>query len=208
MANIKLGNTVYRNIDRVQFSDENSSGVVNFMPADPAIAAFTQASAQVIGGYYEDPNFTSITVAGLLFVSMFETVYLPNLVNLVSSIGGAASRISCKNFIAPRLKSFEESFTASGLVETIDVTDLESCRFYSFAGTHIKNLIFRGNQVPTTNAGMASVAGSSNVSLYVPSAMIASYQANADFATLVSNKGWQIKAIEGSQYQDTEWFKS
>lgn len=206
MVDLKLGNTAYNGIDRIQISKSDSSGVVNFAPSDELFGAMGAASGYV-SSYYENPYITTLSPAGAFLISNFETVYLPNLTSMVANANlGNINRLSCKNFIAPKLTMSPDQLTNGGNVEVVDFTDLTGMRYYAMGGSELTAVILRGNTVVDLSPNAANFK--SGVTAYVPTAMLSAYNADTLWAGLVSSKNWTITAIEGSQYENPNWFKS
>lgn len=72
--------------------------------------------------------------------------------------------------------------------------------------THLTKLIIRGSNVPTlggtgTFTGTPFASGGTGGALYVPSALIASYQAATNWSTILGYANNQILPIEGSIYE-------
>ena len=203
MVDLKLGNQTYNGIDRVQINKADSSGVVNFTPSDDLFAAM---SGTVVVGLYENPYITAMSASAMGIANMFTTAYFANVTQFVSARGlGAVNKCSCKYFIAPKLQ-VADNISWNGEVNVLDFTDLTSAAYYSFSSSNLTAVIIRGtNTVPTVGSAANQKA---NVTVYVPSSMVSAYNNNSGWAALVSDKGWTITALEGSQYENPDWFRT
>lgn len=201
MVDLKLGSTTYSGIDRVQISKADSSGVVNFTPSDVLFAAL---QGEKVGGLYENPYLVTLSKGITQITMAFDTVYLPNVVVNSVALYGAANSIGCKRFIAPKLtKSAQLSW--GGQVEIMDFTDMPTIEGYGISGTRLHSVILRKG----TMVALAEPDHQGNVTqtIYVPSSLLSAYQADTNWSQLLS-KGRTFAAIEGSAYENTDWFRT
>lgn len=200
MADVKLGNTTHTGITRLELTDAEQNTVL-FMEADDFLGVLSGGSGY---DYFENEDLTSISAfATHYFFSKFTTVYVPN----VTGIAGTPNWLRCENFIAPKLTTTGVSLTNGGVgrLKIVDFGALESVGNYGLSGGGLTTVILRGNTVPTVSNVNNQTA---NITVYVPEAMLASYQADTTWQSLVSNKNWTLVKIEGSTYEDTDWFKT
>lgn len=200
MADVKLGNTNHTGITRLELTDSEQNTVL-FMEADDFLGVLSGGSGY---DYFENHDLTAISAfATRYFFSKFTTVYVPN----VTGIAGVANWLNCENFIAPKLTTTGVSLTngGAGRLKIVDFGALETVGNYGLSGRGLTTVILRGNTVPTVSSVNNQTA---NITVYVPEAMLASYQADTTWQSLVSSKNWTLVKIEGSTYEDTDWFKS
>lgn len=200
MADVKLGNTTHTGITRLELTDADQNTAL-FMEADDFLGVLSGGSGY---DYFENADLTSISAfATHYFFSKFTTVYVPN----VTGLAGTANWLNCENFIAPKLTTTGVSLTngGAGKLKIADFGALASVGNYGLSGAGITTVILRGDTVPTVSNVSNQKA---NVTVYVPEAMLASYQADATWQSLVSSKNWSIVKLEGSTYENTDWFKS
>ena len=95
------------------------------------------------------------------------------------------------------------------ILEKIDFGKLEQLGSQTFTNcNNLQTLIIRTNQVCSINninafSGTPFWSTGSGGTLYVPQALIASYQADTNWATVLAfNANNQISAIEGSPYEN------
>lgn len=201
MVDLKLGSTTYSGIDRVQISKADSSGVVNFTPSDVLFAAL---QGEKVGGLYENPYLVTLSKPMTLISLAFDTVYLPNVVGSSVVYYGGANSVGCKRFIAPKLtKSAQLSW--GGDVQIMDFTDMPTIEGYGISGTKLHSVILRKDTMVT----LAEPDHQGNVTqtIYVPSSLLSAYQADSNWSQLLS-KGRTFAAIEGSAYENTDWFRT
>ena len=208
MANVKIGNTTYSNVDNVQLKDADNVGeVTNWMQSDDFNKVL---SGQTINKLYENEYLTVANTTAIYYFCAFDIVYVPNLMSFSTNVGynenNNPTRLSCKKFIAPKLTTTGSQLTYFGSVNVVDFTDLIEVANYGFAGGSLTAIILRGDTVPTV--GSPSAQSSNHPTVYVPSAMLTSYQNNAAWTSLVNDKGWTLTALEGSEYENPEWFRS
>lgn len=109
----------------------------------------------------------------------------------------------------PNLLSMPTAFLQGCyLLTKIDCGKLEQINSQSMANcSQLQTLIIRANQVCTINntnafVGTAFYTNGTGGTLYVPQALIASYQADTNWATVLAyNPNNQILAIEGSPHE-------
>lgn len=201
MEDLKIGGAQFEDVDRIQLNKADLTGVVNFMESgdfmDAMQSSFPMATKKTL---YENQYLTTLGESGATFLTNFTTAYLPNVTAL--SYARLPNTLNCINIILPKLKTVTQYFTAGGNCEVIDLTEVTTIENNVFAGTHLSAVIIRGNAVPTLNAAGAKASG---VTLYVPTEMLSSYQADTAWSTLT---GWTFTALEGSAYADPDWFRS
>lgn len=202
MVDLIIGGETFEDVDRIQLNKADLTGVVNFMEAavflDVAGTEMTTKSP-----FYENPYLTTLGESGAAFVSAFTTVYLENVQTIgFSRIQGA---LKCIKIILPKALTVPQHFTYGGnMTELIDLTDVTSIENHSLGSTKLNTVIIRGGSVPTVNTTGQRATG---VTLYVPSSMIASYQADTNWAALFTG-GWSVSALENSAYASPDWFRS
>lgn len=202
MANVKVGSTTYTGVNTLELINASTNDSVSFAEADDFMEIMAGGSGY---DYYENSQLTSISQwATHWFFSRFTTVYLPNVTTLAQN---NANHLNCENFIAPKLTSVANQLTngGAGKCKIVDIGALTEIGTYGFSGGGLTTIILRGNTVPSCSSVNNQKAG---VTVYVPSAMLSSYQADTTWQSLVSSKNWTLTALEGSQYEDTDWFKS
>lgn len=201
MVDLKLGNTTYSGIDRIQISKADSSGVVNFTPSDVLFAAL---QGEKVGGLYENPYLVALSKGITQIAIAFDTVYLPNVVGASTTLYGGANSIGCKRFIAPKLtKSAQISW--NGQVEIMDFTDMPTIEDYAISGSNLHSIILRKDTMVTL--AHPDHQGTHTQTIYVPSSLLSAYQADTNWSQLLS-KGRTFAAIEGSAYEDPDWFRT
>jgi len=201
MVDLKLGAKTYSGIDRLQISKADSSGVVDFMESD---SFNTILSGGAVDGLYENPYLTKLGKFFPYFAS-FTTVYLPNVTQLSDTNVGSWQ--SCVNLIMPKLESAADQLTwASNTLKVVDFSSLTAVGTYGLNGNKLTSIILRGNTVPTI--GNVANQSANKPTVYVPSAMLSAYNADSSWSSLVSTKEWTITALEGSQYEDPDWFRT
>lgn len=203
MVDLKIGGATFENVDRIQLNKADLTGVVNFMEASDFLdVAGTEMTTK--NPFYENPYLTTLGESGAAFVTGFTTVYLEN----VQTIGFSRiqNALSCIKIILPKVLTVPQHFTYGSNVKTelIDLTDVTSIENHSLGSTKLSTVIIRGGSVPTVNTTGQKATG---VTLYVPSSMIASYQADTNWAALFSG-GWSVSALENSAYASPDWFRS
>ena len=202
MVDLKIGGETFEDGDRIQLNKADLTGVVNFMEeADFLDVAGTDMSTK--NPFYENPYLTTLGESGAAFLH-FTTVYLEN----VQTIGFSRipDSLSCIKIILPKVLTVPQHFTYGSNVKTelVDLTDVTSIENHSLGSTKLNTVIIRGGSVPTVNTTGQKATG---VTLYVPSSMIASYQADTNWAALFSG-GWSVSALENSAYASPDWFRS
>lgn len=201
MVDLKIGGATFEDVDRIQLNKADLTGVVNFMEQgdfmDVMQSSYPMTTKKTL---YENKYLTTLGDSGATFLADFTTAYLPNVTAL--SYSRLPNTLNCTKIILPKLKTVTQFFTAQGKCEVIDLTEVTTIENNVFAGTYLSAVIIRGNAVPTLNATGAKASG---VTLYVPTAMLSSYQADTAWSTLT---GWTFTALEGSAYADPDWFRS
>lgn len=201
MVDLKLGSTTYSGIDRVQISKADSSGVVNFTPADDIFAVFNGTK---VGGLYENPYVTGMSGALDALLAGFDIAYLPNVVTLSNNIHDNPNKLKVGTFVAPKLtKSNQLSW--NGNVKIMDFTDMPTIGDYGISGTQLHSVILRKNTMVTLDH--PDHQGTVTQTIYVPSSLLSAYQADTNWSQLLS-KGRTFAAIEGSAYENTDWFRT
>lgn len=202
MVDLKLGSTTYSGIDRVQISKADSSGVVNFTPSDDIFAVFNGTK---VGGLYENPYVTGMSRALSVLLAGFDIAYLPNVVSLSSAIQDNVNSLKVGTLVAPKLQS-SGALSWNGSVKVMDFTELKTIEAYGISGTKLGTVILRGNTMAQLNNNVTSQGNVTQV-IYVPQSLLSTYQADANWSQLLS-KGRTFSAIEGSAYEDTDWFRT
>lgn len=203
MVDLIIGGETFEGVDRIQLNKADLTGVVNFMEAaDFLDVAGTEMTTK--NPFYENPYLTTLGESGAAFVTGFTTVYLEN----VQTIGFSRiqNAISCIKIILPKVLTVPQHFTYGANVKTelVDLTDVTSVENHALGSTKLSTVIIRGGSVPTVNTTGQRATG---VTLYVPSSMIASYQADTNWAALFTG-GWSVSALENSAYASPDWFRS
>lgn len=205
MVDLIIGGETFEGVDRIQLNKADLTGVVNFMEAADFLDVMgTEMTTK--NPFYENPYLTTLGESGAAFVSAFTTVYLEN----VQTIGFTRipDTLKCIKIILPKVLTVPQHFTyASGSnakTELVDLTDVTSIENHSLGSTKLSTVIIRGGSVPTVNTTGQRATG---VTLYVPSTMIASYQADTNWAALFTG-GWSVSALENSAYASPDWFRS
>lgn len=201
MVDLKLGNTTYSGIDRIQISKADSSGVVNFTPSDDIFAVFNGTR---VGGLYENPYVTGMSKVLSVFLAGFDIAYLPNVVSLSNVIDGDPNYLKVGTLVAPKLTS-SGMISWNGTVKVMDFTAVTAINNYGISGTQLGTVILRGGTMVTL--ARPDTQGNITQTIYVPSSLLSAYQADANWSQLLS-KGRTFAAIEGSAYENTDWFRT
>lgn len=158
---------------------------------------------------YENENITTIPIIyALAYRSNLESVKLPNLQSLQAHPFDG-TKISV--LVLPKLSKFLgwQPFYGMTYLTTLDILGAASAQGQAFNGsTALKTLIVRrtsdimalGNINAFNNTPFAS--GKAGGTLYVPSALISSYQSATNWSTILGYPNNSIQAIEGSQYEN------
>ena len=199
MANVKVGSTTYTGVSRTDMINAGTNASVYFMESD----AFMSIMAGGTGGdYYENPYVAQIGSWACGHFLKFTKVYLPNVTTCIQN---GARFMGAETIILPKLTDTTNQLFNNSVTKVIDLGALTAIGNYGFSGSKIEKIILRGNTVPTVG-NVNNQHGS--VAVYVPTAMLSSYQADTSWASLVSSKSWTLNALEGSAYEDPDWFKS
>ena len=201
MVDMKIGGATFEDVDRIQLNKSDLSGVVNFMESADFLDIFegpNPLNPQLT--LYENPYLTTLAEAGAHYVSNYVTVYLENVTYL--GFQGVWNVVNCKKIILPKLGTLRSHFTYNASCQCIDLTAVTAIEHHSLAGNSLATLILRGNSVPTLETTGQRASG---ITVYVPTAMIASYQADTNWSAMT---GWTLTALEGSAYESQDWFRS
>lgn len=156
-----------------------------------------------------DINFPKVTsVLGNAFYNCtaLGDVYMPNATTLDGAymFYGACSGASG---VFPKVTTLGQTFRMSSF-NKIDLKAISSIGNYVFTNCSFKILILRKNNAITTlgNTGTFSAtpfaSGGTGGTLYVPQALISTYQSASNWSTILGYANNQIKSIEGSEYEN------
>lgn len=160
----------------------------------------------------EAPNATSASDEAFRACTGLESVYLPNLQTVETYAFNSCT--SLVGLVLPKLKLISQNFAngCSNLVY-VDFGDLtgkstplhqgdafQSCTKFSVLIIRKTSLV----PIPNVNSfnGTPFASGGTGGTLYVPSALISSYQSATNWSTLLGYANNSIQAIEGSQYEN------
>lgn len=155
------------------------------------------------------PNVTSIDERAFSNLESLATVYLPNVETMVSNI--FYNTWNLHQIVLPKVKTVAQYFgyrtggfdiSNPCVIDLGAVTKIESNAFREIIV--LKTLIIRSSAVPTLSAVTAFAGdcpfnnGKSGGTLYVPSALISSYQSASNWSTILGYANNQIKSIEST----------
>lgn len=155
---------------------------------------------------FKSNSVTNIGESAFYQNSKLSEVDLPNLIHLGNSAFFSCS--SLKQVIFPKVTSIGGNcFYNCQNLQTVDLSEITSFGSSCFYNCKkFKTLILRNNEVvPLGSVGIfnlsAFASNGTGGTLYVPQALIASYQATNAWSTILGYPNNQIKAIEGSIYE-------
>lgn len=153
------------------------------------------------------PNVTSIASENFRGASNLESVSIPN----VTAIGGNAF-MGCTKITTPLIFPQCNGSTNSSLANIANVPAIDILGGGSMNATfqndsHLTAIILRANSLTTLsniNAfnGTPFASSGTGGTLYVPSALISSYQSASNWSTILGYATNSIQAIEGSIYEN------
>lgn len=193
----------------------NAEITVNVPSSSPSLGTKTitangtyTASDDSLDGYssvtVNVPTSGGVDTLTLYASGQLPTWHTDDLVNVVQS--GLRYNTTLKTLVAPNLETVgTNGFGNTGLVSA-DIGKLTSLANGAFTNTSLNVLVIRSATVPTlanisafNNTPFAS--GKAGGTLYVPSTLIASYQAATNWDTILGYATNTIVAIEGSAYE-------
>lgn len=157
------------------------------------------------------PKLTSVGQYIFQSSPLTDTHIFPELVTLRSSI--VFRNCMFTHFVLPKVQTLvTNTFLACNEVVTLDFGSVTRFNNQALNGNAVlENIIIRTGSVATlTNQN--ALWGNTNEppvhkKIYVPSSLIVSYQTATNWSALYNN-GWiTFHAIEGSAFEDTDWWK-
>jgi len=162
------------------------------------------------------PNVTKIDIYAFSNMTNLETINLPNLQNTTFvastySQNTFSSDAKLRVLIFPKIQTYVGAsfFANCSALETLDF----GAEFLGFNGGNIfslcgslRTIILRRNAICSiSNANVLNAtpfkSGSTGGTLYVPQALISSYQSATNWSTILGYENNQILPIEGSIYE-------
>jgi len=199
-----------------------TDGIANGSEPSGAITISASVSTIVSRAFFERTGITSVTLEGSPFLgnyafsgcSNMETLYAPGLEKMAQNRYNTAQYVfqNCKKLKAVAFPSYTNQPVDSYNFQ--NCTSLEAADFAqvqrfgnTFVGcTALRTLVLRGSAVATLNSGWSAnslggiYSNPTASTVYVPSAMISSYQTASGWSNAYS-AGVTFAAIEGSQYE-------
>ena len=152
---------------------------------------------------FDFPNVTTIETAAFRACHI-KRAFFP----LATAFGEAFSYSLVESAVlATMYRWYSGVFYYCESLKSVDILNASTIPDNTFAGsTSFDTLILRGDTVTVLNSTGAFTnspfaSGKSGGTIYVPSALIASYQAATNWSTILGYPNNQIKAIEGSVYE-------
>lgn len=161
-------------------------------------------------------NFTYFFNSSSVFenCTSLETITSKNFPNVTSWYGNKSFK-GCTNlrlFCLPKLGTDHVRYLHPGHFESctnleiVDMAQLNRILGNTFLNSGVQKIIIRVNTVATLDAlnafnGTPFASGGTGGTLYVPSALISSYESATNWSTILSYENNQILPIEGSQYE-------
>ena len=153
------------------------------------------------------PEVTSISSGAFSSCSSLTTVDFPEVTSISSGAFSSCNSLTTVDF--PKVTSINNSsFSSCSSLTTVDfpkVANIDSFAFSSCSSLNV--IVLRKTDTICTLSNINAfnytpfASGGTGGTLYVPQALIASYQANTRWATILGYPNNQIKAIEGSIYE-------
>lgn len=150
------------------------------------------------------PNLTLIGWQMFTDCTSCTVFYLPNATNI--NRGGLSNCNSCTNLVLPKCTNIDDYGISSTSLKKLDVLG-GSFKVNSMNGCSVMDvLIIRRDTITTLNNISAFnntpfASGKSGGTLYVPQALISSYQSATNWSTILGYANNQILPIEGSIYE-------
>lgn len=188
------------------------TGFVNAIDAIPTgggggeaeVAELIERSATTI----ENDEATSVGASAFYSYTALTSVKLPN----VKTIGTSAFQL-CNGLTTVVFPTINYRVDGSAFRQCSNLTAAD---FYSpsslgaqtfYSCTRFTTLVLRGNSVATLGNiscfnGSPFASNGTGGTLYVPSALISSYQSATNWSTILGYANNSIQAIEGSQYEN------
>lgn len=184
--------------------------------ADGSISGAVEITATSIRDrFLKGCNITSLTCPNLTVIreqlcsscTVLVSVSMPN----ATSVNSTQQFISCTslaNVNLPKLQApggnMFQGCTALQFIDLPAVTRLNVTRCF-YGCTNLKTIVLRHTSVVSLNSDALTntpfASGGSGGTVYVPSALISSYQTTANWSTLYNAGTCTFVAIEGSQYE-------
>lgn len=152
------------------------------------------------------PNITALDQFTFEGCSVLKTLHLPNV---ASSNTYNYRNSGIETLVLPKISRVTgwQTFSEAKALKTVDILGFDFYR-QTFNGCIAMNvLIIRADTVISlTNTDVFGntpfASGKSGGTLYVPSSLISSYQSATNWSTILGYENNQIKAIEGSIYEN------
>lgn len=158
------------------------------------------------------PNVTSVATYGLAGFGHFDGVMF--LGKLTATTGYMASYCGTSTtdgftIVLPAVTTMANDSFRAAKIKAIDIgpglSTLPTRCFYATAGSHdYKTIILRKSDgiVAAANTNSISVYSGHTVDIYVPSALISTYESATNWSTILARTGHSIHPIEGSIYEN------
>lgn len=154
------------------------------------------------------PNATSVGDGAFNGCTALNTLKLPNLTGIVAS--NAFVNVAAPILVFPKLAAYPNMNAINSVkASTIDLgLAIGNINSYMFNNdSNLKTLILRkATLAPLININAFNntpfASGKAGGTLYVPSALISSYQSATNWSTILGYPNNSIQAIEGSQYEN------
>lgn len=155
---------------------------------------------------YENPDLTTLIANGFNGCTNLTSLKLYNLVTMSGTypIGDTG----CDAIVLPKVTTSGTYVLNVGTHTTkLDLTALSTIATNSFWGSSALNVLILRNTSLVTLGGTAAftntpfASGKAGGTLYVPSALVATYQSATNWSTILGYENNSIQAIEGSQYE-------
>lgn len=221
-----IGANAFQNNTSIQTIVGSSNGVSGAAYAFDGCTALTSVPAMKSGGDYMFRGCSSLTEIDLtkftgsmsnqgLFqnCSSLRHIYAPNVT--IFGTAGANHCAGCTNLISVRFPKIGTAVdirtTTFSNCTSLKLIDFGKVRKLASAGnmfggcSALETIILRSTTVTTISRTTDFANVSSAVTIYVPSSLKASYQANTNWAAYVSAAKVTFADLEGSPYEDTDF---
>lgn len=174
-----------------------TNGIAN--KSEPNGAIKISASSVGYNGFYQFTGITSVVVESSCSLGTNAFYDCSAMTLFVSQVGTTFSGSS--------------TISRNTNLKTIDIkTNTINKSLALSQNAKLTSLILRRSDAITTvtqtNAFNGSISTSKPLHVYVPSALKATYEAATNWSTWVGNGTIIFEALEGSQYEDPDWWKS
>ena len=218
---VSSGALVAQTSDTVTANDTYDTTLINSLTVNVSGGATDTDLVSFLANemaYIKIPSATKIMKAYSFRSTPAQKIYLPEVTIWGDATNSVSNSSSIVAFSAPSVTSqssnTSSTFASDSNIETIDIGSWPRIGGNEFQNcSKLKVLILRRSSVAalaSTNAftGTPFASGGTGGTLYVPNALISSYQGASNWSTILGYANNSIVKIEGSAYEDTDWIDS